>query len=148
MHKGKYGCHTTYQLSSIYSTHTVHKSLGKILENVFKKERKKAGAGPLAEKGQGRKTREEVGMGNQMPTLRFQTGGWHQTSPASLCKRTLITLVQQIWNWSRHIFHWDALHSTIKELTSTLVTDTSDLFLVLLLCVHKIKFTVQWHSRM
>ena len=30
------------------------------------------------------KTREEIGKGNQMTALRFQTGGTHQTSPASL----------------------------------------------------------------
>ena len=30
------------------------------------------------------KTREEIGKGNQMTALRFQTGGRHQTSPASL----------------------------------------------------------------
>ena len=30
------------------------------------------------------KTREEIGKGNQMTALRFQTGGGHQTSPASL----------------------------------------------------------------
>ena len=29
-------------------------------------------------------TREEIGKGNQMTALRFQTGGKHQTSPASL----------------------------------------------------------------
>ena len=31
-----------------------------------------------------KKTREQIGKGNQMTALRFQTGGWHQTSPASL----------------------------------------------------------------
>ena len=36
-------------------------------------------------RGLGRKkTREEIGKGNQMTALRFQTGGRHQTSPASL----------------------------------------------------------------
>ena len=34
--------------------------------------------------GLGRKTREEIAKWNQMTTLRFQTGGRHQTSPASL----------------------------------------------------------------
>ena len=35
-------------------------------------------------RGLGRKTREEIGKGNQMTTLRFQrTGEGHQTSPAS-----------------------------------------------------------------
>ena len=32
----------------------------------------------------GRKTREEIAKWNQMTALRFQTGGRHQTSPASL----------------------------------------------------------------
>ena len=34
--------------------------------------------------GLGRKTREEIGKWNQMTALRFQTGGRHQTSLASL----------------------------------------------------------------
>ena len=34
--------------------------------------------------GLGRRTREEIAKWNQMTTLRFQTGGRHQTSPASL----------------------------------------------------------------
>ena len=32
----------------------------------------------------GRRPREEIAKWNQMTTLRFQTGGRHQTSPASL----------------------------------------------------------------
>ena len=34
--------------------------------------------------GLGRRTREEIVKWNQMTALRFQTGGRHQTSPASL----------------------------------------------------------------
>ena len=34
--------------------------------------------------GLGRKTREEIAKWNQMTALRLQTGGRHQTSPASL----------------------------------------------------------------
>ena len=34
--------------------------------------------------GLGRRTREEIANWNQMTALRFQTGGRHQTSPASL----------------------------------------------------------------
>ena len=34
--------------------------------------------------GLGRRTREEIAKWNQMKALRFQTGGRHQTSPASL----------------------------------------------------------------
>ena len=34
--------------------------------------------------GLGRRTREEIAMWNQLTALRFQTGGRHQTSPASL----------------------------------------------------------------
>ena len=48
--------------------------------------------GPLASKedeteratGVGRRTRDEIAKWNQMTALRFQTGGRHQTSPASL----------------------------------------------------------------
>ena len=34
--------------------------------------------------GLGRRAREEIAKWNQMTALRFQTGGRHQTSPASL----------------------------------------------------------------
>ena len=34
--------------------------------------------------GLGRRTREAIAKWNQMTALRFQTGGRHQTSPASL----------------------------------------------------------------
>ena len=34
--------------------------------------------------GLGRRTKEEIVKWNQMTVLRFQTGGRHQTSPASL----------------------------------------------------------------
>ena len=34
--------------------------------------------------GLGRRTREEIAKWNQMTALRFQTGGRHQTFPASL----------------------------------------------------------------
>ena len=34
--------------------------------------------------GLGRRTKEEIAKWNQMTALRFQTGGRHQTSPASL----------------------------------------------------------------
>ena len=34
--------------------------------------------------GLGRRTRDEIAKWNQMTALRFQTGGRHQTSPASL----------------------------------------------------------------
>ena len=34
--------------------------------------------------GLGRRTRQEIAKWNQMTALRFQTGGRHQTSPASL----------------------------------------------------------------
>ena len=45
--------------------------------------------------GLGRRTREEIAKWNQMTALRFQTGGRHQTSPASLwgsyCQAFLLT---------------------------------------------------------
>ena len=86
--------HTTYQLSSpSCSTRAIQKSLTlneKYLS--FPEKQKRPENGPLAEKRQDRKskrtrqknTREEIGKGNQMTALRFQTGERHQTSPASL----------------------------------------------------------------
>ena len=85
--------HTTYQLSSpSCSTRDIQKSL--ILnEKYLRVSGKKCKEnGPLAEKWRDRKskrtrqkkTRQEIGKGNQMTALRFQTGGRHQTSPASL----------------------------------------------------------------
>ena len=38
--------------------------------------------------GLGRRTREAIAKWNQMTALRFQTGGRHQTSPASLRRPT------------------------------------------------------------
>ena len=40
--------------------------------------------------GLGRTTREEIAKWNQMTALRFQTGGRHQTSPASLRGKELV----------------------------------------------------------
>ena len=85
--------HTTYQLSSpSCSTQAIQKSQTrnkKILRVFWKKSQEN---GPLAEKWQDRKskrtrqkkTRQEIGKGNQMTALRFQTGGWYQTFLASL----------------------------------------------------------------
>ena len=88
--------HTTYQLSSpSCSTGAIQKGLTgnekylSFLEREKKEKRKRKKSqenGPLAEKLQGskrtrqKKTREEIGKGNQMTALKFQTGGWHQTS--------------------------------------------------------------------
>ena len=81
--------HTTYQLSSpSCSTRAIQKSLTlneKYLRVFWEKSQENE---PLVEKWQDRKskrtrqkkTREEIGKGNQMTALRFQTGGWHQTS--------------------------------------------------------------------
>ena len=41
--------------------------------------------------GLGRRTREEIVKWNQMTALRFQTGGRHQTSPASLWRTEAAT---------------------------------------------------------
>ena len=57
------------------------------MKNVLEKVQKK---GPTEKDkiervtGLGRRTREEIARWNQMTALRFQTGGRHQTSPASL----------------------------------------------------------------
>ena len=40
--------------------------------------------------GLGRRTRKEIAKWNQMTALRFQTGGRHQTSPASLRGRNTL----------------------------------------------------------
>ena len=83
---------TTYQLSSpSCSTRVIQKSLtcNKQYLNFLEKSQEN---GPLAEKLQDRKrkrTRQKNKKrgnrkGNQMTALRFQSGGGHQTSPASL----------------------------------------------------------------
>ena len=86
--------HTTHQLSSpSCSTWAIQKKLTlKLMKNIRVFWKKSQENGPLAEKWQDRKskrtrqkkTREEIGKGNQMTALRFQTGGGHQTSLASL----------------------------------------------------------------
>ena len=85
--------HTTYQLSSPgCSTIAIQKSLTlneKIFESFLEK---KSGEWTISrkttrqkgQKAEAEKTKEEIGKGNQMTALRFQTGGGHQTSPASL----------------------------------------------------------------
>ena len=47
--------------------------------------------------GLGRRTREETAKWNQMTAVRFQTGGRHQTSPASLrgCLKRIITKLNE-----------------------------------------------------
>ena len=59
------------------------------MKNFPEKVQKNGPAGRIKEKiervtGLCRKTREEIAKWNQMTALRFQTGGRHQTSPASL----------------------------------------------------------------
>ena len=85
--------HTTYQLSSPSCwTRAIQKSLTlyeKYLKVFWKK---KSGEWTISRKmtrqkeqeDQAEKTREDIGKGNQMTALRFQTGGRYQTSPASL----------------------------------------------------------------
>ena len=59
------------------------------MKNFLEKVQKKGPAGRKKDKiervtGLGRRTRKEIAKWNQMTALRFQTGGRHQTSPASL----------------------------------------------------------------
>ena len=88
--------HTTYQLSSpSCSTRAIQKSLtlNEKYLRVFWRE-KKSGEWTISRKMTRKKEQkdkegrgvgeEEIGKGNQMTALRFQTGGEHQTSPASL----------------------------------------------------------------
>ena len=88
----QHAAHTTDQLSSPNCwTGAIQKSLSlneKYWRIFLKKFRRK---GQQAENdktervtGLGRRTREELAKWNQMTALRFQTGGRHQTSPASL----------------------------------------------------------------
>ena len=55
---------------------------GKSLEGRTSRQKKKKKTGRVT--GLGRRTREEIAKWNQMTAPRFQTGGRHQTSPASL----------------------------------------------------------------
>ena len=89
--------HTTYQLSSpSCSKRAIQKSLTlneKYLRVFWKKVRRmdhqqKKMTRQKEQKDQAEKTREEIGKGNQMTALRFQTGRGHQTSPASLRGQT------------------------------------------------------------
>ena len=63
--------------------------LTKNIQEFFGKVQKNGPAGRKKDKkervtGLGRRTSEEIAKWNQMTALRFQTGGRHQTSPASL----------------------------------------------------------------
>ena len=60
------------------------KSIGRIFWSKFKRMDQKAEEEKTERvTGLGRRTREEIAKWNQMTALRFQTGGRHQTSPAS-----------------------------------------------------------------
>ena len=83
--------HTTYQLlSPSCSTRSIQKSLTLNKQKIDSFLEKRQKNGSLAEKRQDRKSKrtrqkktiEEIGKGNQMTALRFQTGGRQQTSPA------------------------------------------------------------------
>ena len=63
--------------------------------------------------GLGRRTREEIAKWNQMTALRFQTGGRHQTSPASLwgwhgdqCREDQDDDEQHQWHQHRDQSEW------------------------------------------
>ena len=80
--------HTTNQLAA-NRNHT-KKSTSQLIKIVEEYFGEKSQIWPLAEKkggerarGVGRRTREEIDKWNQMTALRFQTGGRHQTYPAS-----------------------------------------------------------------
>ena len=88
----KQAAHTTYQLSSpSCSTRAIQKSLT-LKEKYLSFLGGKSGEWTISrkmtrqkeQKDQAEKTREEIEKGYQMTALRFQTGGRHQTSPASL----------------------------------------------------------------
>ena len=57
-----------------------------MLKNFLEKVKKNGPAGSKTERvtDPSRRTRKEIAKWNQMTALRFQTGGRHQTSPASL----------------------------------------------------------------
>ena len=127
--------HTTNQLSSpSCSTRAVQKNL--ILNEKYLSFLEKSQEnGPLAEKWQDRKskrtrrkkTREEIGKGNQMTALRFQTGGKHQTSPASLWGPPTTTHTNaHIWccnppppNPNTHTYIHENTHTHMKTYTHT-----------------------------
>ena len=98
MHNGKYQCHMaascTYHRPTIISccsTRAIQKSLT-LNEKYLSFLEKKSGEWTISRKmtkqkeqeDLAEKTREEIGKRNHMTALRFQTGGRHQTSPASI----------------------------------------------------------------
>ena len=48
--------------------------------------------------GLGRRTREDIAKRNKMTALRFQTGGRHQTSPASRPHKSHMIMTSQPWS--------------------------------------------------
>ena len=96
MHNSKYQCHMaaccTYHRQTCLlltakqeSAYLLMKSIGRIFWKKFRRKGQQA-ENDKTERvtGLGRRTREEIAKWNQMTALRFQTGGRHQTSPASL----------------------------------------------------------------
>ena len=89
----EHAAHITNQLTSpSCQTGAIQKSLSlneKHWKNILEKVQENGSAGRKKDKtervaGLGRRTREEIVKWNQMTALRFQTGGRHQTSLASL----------------------------------------------------------------
>ena len=87
-----HAAHTTDQLSSSSCwTGVIQKSLSlnekywRIFLKKFRRKDQQAEEDKIERvTGLGRRTREDVATWNQMTALRYQTGGRHQTSPASL----------------------------------------------------------------
>ena len=70
--------------------------------------------------GPGRRAREETAKWNQMTALRFQTGGRHQTSPASL-QGTISTNTAKSITRKQHKINLGAQGNTVAHLIITYV---------------------------
>ena len=77
--------------------------------------------------GLGRRTREEIAKWNQMTALRFQTGGRHQTSPASLrgvYSVVLFSILLRIAKYSaiRYTVQYSAILCSVVQCNAVLYT--------------------------
>ena len=90
MHNSKYQCHMEAAKQESYKkAYLLTKNIEEFSGKKFRRKGQQAENDETERiTGLGRRTREEIAKWNQMTALRFQTGGRHQTSPASLRGRS------------------------------------------------------------
>ena len=96
MHNSKYQCHMEAAKQESYKkAYLLTKNIEEFFWKKFRRKDQQAENDNIERvTGLGRRTREEIAKWNQMTALRFQTGGRHQASQASLRGRQRESIVK------------------------------------------------------